>query len=390
MTDPTTSPDHHSPERHPNLPPDLCAYLDRLDLLYRQDKILQCSRLLDSLHERLRALKSPNPSCPVAAHLQASLTSPAVASIQSECEQLRKFQANLRNTDGWNLSYDGADTKVWYRPEPNSTMHAIRVEGTIHAPLINIAALLYEADLYHQLFWYVVSSSALPVTHPSPLKRAVHISSIAPWPLHQRDVTLFAFAVDALDAPDHSVMVVSRSITPADPVRGVPPSSARMVRASFNTSGFELRPVRPGVTRARFLYNVDPHLPFVPPPLINWASRTLCRWSLRMLEANATDIARHSPPHVQRMATSPVYARFRARLDEFWAASGVAPDDAQSGDPPPARRSSDFDFDHKPEGPNVKVMKTLLAKQISGGISNPIIPRRKVSSKRSDKASAAP
>lgn len=354
--------------------------LERVHQLYREDKLLQCSRLLTELRDQLTRLQTSDK--PLASDLQSKLNTEFIQTVQRECDEVHAFKQALGDDQGWTLSYDGTDTRVLYRREESTSTHSIQIVGTIQAPLVNIAALLYEADLYHQLFWYVLTSTTLPLDHESLMRRAVHVTSFAPWPLHQRDIAIYAYAVDALDGPDgpdDSVLVLSRSLRPHDRVANIPEPASRVVRADIHNSGFELQPVSPGVTRAKFLYNIDPHLNFVPSTLVNWATRTICRWSLRALEARAHDLAQVSPDYLQRLDDSPVYERIRNKLVEYWAHKGLDYDpstaDRERICASHSRLSDAFDPDAKPDVPPSLISSLLKAASASqdepGGAAAP-------------------
>lgn len=352
--------------------------LDQIEIFYQNDKLLKCGQLLREVRTILNDAKNNDNNSKdddvdtkraVIIRAQERLNTEPIRGIAAECAQVDAFKISLKEDNGWTLSYDGAETKVWYKREEGTASHSIRIKGMIRAPLINIAALLYESDLYKQLFWYITESNNIPVVHESDFKRAAHITVYVPWPLNDRDVALYAIAVDALD-DDGSVTVVSRSICDNDPIQNgnlPPPPLARVTRAHFHNSGFELRPQSPGITAAHFLYNVDPRLNFIPMPLINWGARTMCRWSLRMLEARARDLLAVSPEYDTRMASAPVYNRMRSRLTEYWTVKGVPFDpiqgpDIDSTNGSESRPSATFNPDDRPEVPN-SLVKTLIAAQ---------------------------
>lgn len=186
----------------------------------------------------------------------------------------------------------------------------------------------------------------------------------APWPLYKRDVAVYAYAVDALDEEDGgSVIVVSRSLTDADGIEGVPEPAYRTVRVDMHHSGFELVPVEPGVVKAKFLYNVDPKLAFVPMAFINWVARTLCRWSLRTLESRARDLSKMPKEYEERLASSPFYEHIRSRQDQFWLSRGMSPQVVieREGDICRLRQhSNEFDPDVTPSGPPTSIIKSLV------------------------------
>lgn len=358
----------------------ILAKLDQIETLYRDDKLLKCAQLLREVRTALNDenhnsdptnnndVDDIESKSAIISRAKEQLNTTTIRGIEAECKQVEAFKLSLKEDSGWTLSYDGAETKVWYKREEGTASHSIRIKGTIRAPLINIAALLYESDLYHELFWYVTKSSNIPVAHTSDFKRAAHITVYAPWPLNDRDVALYAVAVDALD-DDGSVTVVSRSISDNDPIEngGIPTPVARVTRAHFHNSGFELRPQSPGITAAHFLYNVDPRLNMLPMPLINWGARTMCRWSLRMLEARARDLIAVSPEYDTRMASAVVYDRMRSRLAEYWTAKGVPFDPIKGPNidytNTESRLSDAFNPDAQPEVPNSLVKSLISAQQ---------------------------
>lgn len=344
------------------LPQALEDQFNELHTLYHEDKLLHCSRILTNLKSEVaQGDPSSNPS--VQEELQKRLASQFIQQVQAECAQVAALKKALNDQENWTLSYDGIETKVWYRRESDTSTHSLRIEGTIRAPLINVASLLYESDLYERLFWFVTSSKTLKVDHPSMMKRAVHIRVHVPWPLSDRDVTLFAFATDALqydgDESGGTLIASSHSVCKNDPVPDVPPPEARVIRADFKTSGFELRPVTPTETHARFLYNCDPKLMFIPITVVNWAARTFCRWSLRILEARACNLEAVSSEYAKRIETAPVYETIRTRLKNFWDSKGVSFDTEDKPVTVAVRTSADFNADARPEFPT-SIVTSLL------------------------------
>lgn len=350
------------------LPENVMSKLEQVEALYGDDKLLRCSRILSELTIELDSMKGT--SMDMASVLQEKLDSPFFQRVQCECEEVHAFKQALNDDQGWTLSYDGADTKVHYRREPDTSSHSILITGTIRAPLVNIAALLYEADLYPSLFWYIVSSSCLDFEHTSMMRRAVHMESFVPWPLSNRDAAIVAYTIDALDKDDDAVFVISRSIGANDNIDDVPEPVSRVVRAQIKNSGFELQPVSPGVTKARFLINIDARLNFIPMTVINWASRMLCRWSLRTLEARACDLSKVSDEYEQRLDSRPVYEHIGIRLEEYWNEKGVVYNASAVNNvgrcSNESQNSDKFNADEKPDIP-----PSIITSLIMGDSRNP-------------------
>ncbi len=335
-------------------------HLDRALELHSSDKLLQCARALEAASEAGEG----------DAAVRRRLESDEFRAIRAEVAELRHFTTSLDNDDGWTLSYDGAKTKVWYRKERGNATHTMRISGLIRAPLLNLAALLYEADLYSELLWFIQSSDIL--AEPSRLRRAAHFRLFAPWPLHPREVTVYGFAVDGLDE-DGCVLVYSRSLKDTDGIP-VPKVSAKAVRANILFSGYELRPDTPSTTHVRFIFNVDPLLPYIPPALINWASRTLCRWSLYAMESRARTLP---PAYAKRQSERPIYEWFDMRLKAYWRSVGKFDEYADFLNNQSIKHDGDrgvesddeFDVDATPDGPPRSLMASLLSSHSSPGRS---------------------
>lgn len=214
--------------------------------------------------------------------------------------------------------------------------------------------------MFTDLLWFVTGSSV--ITQPGRFKRAAHIQLFAPWPLWSRDVTVYGFAVDGLDEDD-CLLVVSRSVRPSDaavPADAVPPVGRRVVRADLIASGYELRPISPGVTRARFLFRANPKLAYIPMALINWASRMLCRWSLRAMESRARSIEGMPRSYQERLHTRPLYTWIESRLVESWTQRGVEYVADVSHATQPRRVSEDFDVNATPQVPSRSLIASML------------------------------
>jgi hypothetical protein len=278
-----------------------------------------------------------------------------------------RIYAALRSADGWVRCYDGASTKVDYRPEPDRVSHTMRAEGLIRAPLKNVAALLNEPDLFSSLFWFISDAEHHGMT--GRFRSAARLQMYAPPPLSDRDVNVFGYAVDALDN-DGCVLVVSRDLREGD---GYPEAMAEdekravasaslvrrsVVRASVHYSMVEMQPLSPHVTKIKLIANSDPKLAYVPIFLVNWSSRVMMRFALRVIESKARII--ETLPHAQRMAENPVYQWIDDRLASYWVSKGYSEADYRTGmEDLDDSASADFK-DERPEPPARSSLLALL------------------------------
>lgn len=348
----------------------LASRLNDAVTLYDADRLLDASR----------ALEQALAGVPLAAAEAALNQVPKASQIRSDAAEVFRILQDMDSDDRWIRCYSGPNTCVDYRPEPHCDSHTMRAQGVLHAPLKNVAVLLNEPDLFPDLFWFVRRAEVRG--QKGRFKRAADLTLYAPPPLSNRDVVLYGYAVDALDS-DNCVMVVTRDRCPSDGFaesdldsnctdlnssecidnnsKCKEKGNKSIIRESSSWGGvqaivyyamFELRPLSPDVTRVRLIANSDPKLPFVPMFLVNWGSRMVMRFALRMLEAKACNI--ESLPHANRLS-NPVYEWIENRLLSYWQTKDSTDqqhsESNTSRNEDIARRSFDFD-ESTPEPPS--------------------------------------
>lgn len=107
------------------------ADLAHAEELYAADKLFQSARLIESVEAAADAVladpRAAGDLQSVAQRVKARLHSPELRQIRAESEEADELRRELHSEERWTLSYDGADTKVWYREE-GSSAHSFRVE----------------------------------------------------------------------------------------------------------------------------------------------------------------------------------------------------------------------------------------------------------------------
>lgn len=278
----------------------------------------------------------------------------------------------------WETCYESSGTKVDYRAEGDKVSHTMRATGVIRAPLRNVAVLLNEPDLFPELFWFVTNSKLVGTS--GRFRRGADITTYAPPPLADRDVSLFGYAVDALDNDD-VVLCACRDRRAEDEAAfegGSTDSSSgggggdveqptlrsRLsfrdnVQAAVHYSMFELRPVSPDVTKVRLICNSDPRLSYVPTIIINWSSRVIMRFALRVIEARARNMD-GLPRHAERLKKDSVYAWMDERLMSYWKSKGFSEDEVLNAELDEAGSEDEFDAAYIPSPPSKSSLIALL------------------------------
>jgi len=109
-------------------------------------------------------------------------------------EVLQMFQRS--DGEKWTMVRDKEQVTTWYREEQDSKTLTFLVQGPIDPPLINLAACLYEVDMYSS--WFPFLKRAVELDTVSRFHKHVHITVKAPWPVWDREVFADCYGVNCL------------------------------------------------------------------------------------------------------------------------------------------------------------------------------------------------
>ncbi|KAA8491557.1 hypothetical protein FVE85_2572 [Porphyridium purpureum] len=289
--------------------------------LFHAEKHFQAARSLLALTEEAGVL---NAQGAVDTECARYVEIPLIRQIESE---VLKTLELLRSEEGWQISYEGNNTKVWYRQSANSSLNTFKVEGTLLAPVVNVAALLNEIDLFGELFWFMRQTKE--TERVSRTRTAFSIATSLFWPLSDRFANVLGYAVDGLDE-DECMMIVCRDMDYDVDVNAkgqkfakVPvPKGAVPMRAEL--IGWQFVPIEPTLTTVRLVAHVDLNLSFVPSAFVNWASKAFARHTIATLDHQAKQLP---PAHQQRLVDPErrqVYDWIDGQLRSYWEKKGKA------------------------------------------------------------------
>jgi hypothetical protein len=112
-----------------------------------------------------------------------------------------KFLELVNSNEGWvRDSSSNKQIQVWYRVLPGTRTVTVRVEGIMHAPIMNVLSLCNESDLFYK--WVPLCSASDFLGQISRTRQLVRNVYSIPLPLiADRETLVYGYGVNALDTP---------------------------------------------------------------------------------------------------------------------------------------------------------------------------------------------
>lgn len=266
--------------------------------------LIAASALRENESEPLRVASAM--ACKLAADFVR--TSPAFRTATRRSSEAREVlaEATLENRSWKPHSVDDAGNGTYYRGEAAMSSHSFKVVGTVEADLVALACVLLELDLYKEWFPFCYASELL--ADEGRFSKSSMFAIRVPWPLSNREVCISGFGLDDLE---HSQIVVKAA--------GIewPVVTRGAVRADIHLCGFHVQALGRTSSRITYFVNIDPHVPHLPPFILNWINGQLMREMLRQLSKAAKGAACSSSAYYKRREARPdVYRYLRERADE--------------------------------------------------------------------------
>ena len=276
---------------------------------------------------------------------------PLISRVKDELGELERTCSSSAIDSSWTVLDNGASgdkIATYYRTEAGSGTHSFLVSGLVQAPLLNLVAMLKEAQLLYKWIPAVSESTLLSALDESRYRMLLRVTLQLFWPMANRESLLYAYG----DMLGDSVGIFFRSLAedgsedvflgagapgadgrPTD-VRA-PPTQKGAVRVKVKTGGFWFTPqplpagaaaagAQP-MTRVRAIFNVDPRFPALPFWFINTMSKKFCAQLLVLLRQKAPKLFA-SPSSVYSQALvqqARTYDEIRRRLQEVEQAAAA-------------------------------------------------------------------
>ncbi|KAL9648089.1 hypothetical protein ABK040_007456 [Willaertia magna] len=250
------------------------AIIEEATKLYKSDKSLDAYLLLKNI-----------------IHSDEDLTNfdHFVSQIYLDGKLSEKLIKELESNDGWAACIDKDRIKSFYKQKSNG-IHELKLEGVIDAPIFQVLSIFYEIDLYKN--WVAtMENSTIIQTFESKYKFISYFSFNLPWPLTNRNIFSYAFALDRL-TENKSVLIIVKGINPnldnkyAEVIKTYKNDSYVTVDCEY--AGVLIKYVNENETFVQIIGSCDPKLSYVPNWFLNLVTTNFssyCITKLRQLAA---------------------------------------------------------------------------------------------------------
>lgn len=303
--------------------------------VYGEEKLFKAESMLDSY---LSALETDEERTEVE-NLELS------QQIRRDCKKTRAMLDEMDSSTGWTLQKEDSHCRVYYRHDETTPIHSIKMEGEMDCNIFHVLSVVNEIDLYTK--WVPQMKRSERCAQIGRARQVGHFEISLPWPVANRESTVYGFGADLLDEKGF-IAVHVESITSMEDVAcskgyelesdsnpeggseagqtrtrvGLPAMRKGNVEAIVHLGGMVLEPVSEDRTVFRIVVNCDPQLALVPYWLINFITRHFAHWIFHKLRKTAMHIA--GTEYETRIAENDeLYGFLRRRLDEFFQARAV-------------------------------------------------------------------
>lgn len=246
------------------------AELRKAQDLNSKNRIIEAHELLVRLCERLGVpLQSLTHSC--------SEIGLDLLKLETDVHAAHAALACLEEDAGWMISREGA-LRVLYRHKKNSTQHSLKFHGAFPHSVEHILALIHEWDLIPT--WNKFSLEAIKLAEPSVFESYVYGAQWTMRPFKNMQAVIHARGFDLAET-HRCLLIFANDIQDLTQLpAGHAPLSTEMHKRKFVNilpgSCIRLRPLPPAPdgtprTNASLIVHIDPHIPYVPAALVNFA-----------------------------------------------------------------------------------------------------------------------
>eukprot|EP00670_Eutreptiella_braarudii_P008806 CAMPEP_0174306918 /NCGR_PEP_ID=MMETSP0810-20121108/776_1 /TAXON_ID=73025 ORGANISM="Eutreptiella gymnastica-like, Strain CCMP1594" /NCGR_SAMPLE_ID=MMETSP0810 /ASSEMBLY_ACC=CAM_ASM_000659 /LENGTH=407 /DNA_ID=CAMNT_0015413803 /DNA_START=32 /DNA_END=1251 /DNA_ORIENTATION=- len=258
---------------------------------------------------------------------------PWVQRIRRQAAQHRELALLLEAPVDWTTEYAKSGITVRHRAEPGG-LQRIRLDFEMDTSLLNAAAVMNEADLWHTwvpLYRFPIRGGIRNCVKLAQLTRAsqlLHLQVIAPYPFTGRDWVGQWHACDQLEHQKMITVVVDDALQSDFPDHPLPAANDH-VRVSVK-GGIRVLVNSSSHCTLRVQWDIDPVVPVLPDVIVSFVTQTYAHLGAVQFRDMVKNL---SAEHQERMRSDPhVYGFFEERMRQAGALSGlpVQPDAADA------------------------------------------------------------
>ncbi|XP_076908226.1 uncharacterized protein LOC143564994 [Bidens hawaiensis] len=233
-------------------------------------------------------------------------------------------KANETAHGGWKLKHDNEDCRVMYREGPAGTpFHTLLVEGYVDGPLDVCMCITWEAGLYPK--WLPqFNIPTFKITYSDCVKKIRIGEQIAlvrmkfSWPLSTREALVHFVSLDYFQ--EDLIIVLMNTIPEMENIdksthgftRDGIPSVENVTRIDV-VGGVAMQKVSANRSYFRSIANMDIKLDFVPPTIINFASRQIIGSGFKLYKKKVASVTK-GDADFSSVLKEPFYGHIREAL----------------------------------------------------------------------------
>lgn len=201
------------------------------------------------------------------------LKKPEVKCIEKDFKILNEFTMELSNLNSWTKFFEKGDQKIYYKKEEGLSSLTCFMEGMINAPMINVATILGEVELYKE--WLPITPVSDIIKELTPMRKLIYIKNALQWPCWNREIIVEggAYAIREDKAIGLSLESVRENQWFGHAIERHPENT---VETHVNKGFIYIKYINDNQTQLRFFINIDIHLDLMPSALMNWGMKNIC------------------------------------------------------------------------------------------------------------------
>lgn len=286
----------------------------RVESLFAADKLAEAFATVDSLERSVALYGEKDSGAVESANVVMEAHSRLFEGVKRDFGALRLCCERYLGEEGWQLAKVGkSGIRTFFRHDEGEPTVSIKVAGAVNAPLLNLIALVYENELWKEMFERLTHCDT--VRELDRFSKVIYLRGTAPGPISARDGFIKGQGFDLIESHG-AVVILARDASPEEVGQDpLPPTTHGDVRMHLTVACCVVIPRSPTSCELTVVANANPFLPVIPYWLINWVTKQVAAWLFEMMAERAANLP---DKYRERIAANPrVYGEVIARLKKY-------------------------------------------------------------------------